>query len=165
VSIASRLARQPRGIWREFFQAPEIRVQPRSFADDLGDLRRLAWEGLYREDDVEELLRAVRDDVPLGEIAPDSGQLVSRYCAMRRELNRIEAPELQPHVRALSEIFDYLAQLLHYAVALLASSWRSERLRDEQRRVGPIGPQGARLRRVVADLDRLAKGARPGQGT
>jgi hypothetical protein len=121
----------------------------------------LAWEGLYREDDVRELLRAVRDDEPLDEVAPESGKLVSRYCAMRRELLRIEAPELQPHVRALSEIFDYLAQLLHYAVALLATSWRSETLREQQRLVGPIGPQGDRLRRVVAELDRLAK---PGAG-
>lgn len=130
---------------------------PRSFETDLSDLRRIAWEGLYREDDVEDLLYAVRDDIALTDIAPDSGNLVSRYCALRRELNRIEARELQPHVRALSEIFDYLAQLLHYAVALLAVSWRSEQLRDQQELVGPIGPQADRLRRVVAELDRLAK--------
>ena len=109
-----------------------------------------------------ELLHAVRDDQPLDEVARESGKLVSRYCAMRRELRRIEAPELQDHVRALSEIFDYLAQLLHYAVALLGTSWRSEALREQQRLVGPIGPPGERLRTVVAELDRLAKaGAGP----
>ena len=138
-------------------QAPRSDGPPRPFADDLRDLRRLAWEGLYREDDVATLLRAVRDDLPLDEVAIDSGKLVSRYCAMRRELNRISAPELQPHVRALSEIFDYLAQLLHYAVALLAVSWRSEALREQQELVGPIGPQGDRLRTVVAELDRMAE--------
>jgi hypothetical protein len=125
--------------------------------DDLRDLHRLAWEGLYREDEVRELLLAVRDDEPLDEVAPASGKLVSRYCAMRRELDRIKSAELQPYVTALSEIFDYLAQLLHYAVALLGTSWRSEVLREQQRMVGPIGPQGERLRRVVADIDRLAK--------
>ena len=144
MSIAGRL------VWPQLAPPPQ-----RSFADDLAALRRLAWEGLYREDDVEELLRAVRDDLPLTEVAPDSGVLVSRYCAMRRELNRIEAPELQAQVRALSEIFDYLAQLLHYAVALLACAWRSERLREQQRQVGAIGPQGERLRRVIAELDLL----------
>ena len=138
------------------FQAPAADPLPRSFADDLRDLRRLAWEGLYREDDVAELLRAVRDDLPLAEVAPDSGKLVSRYCAMRRELTQIRAPELQPHVVALSEIFDYLAQLLHHAVALLGASWRSELLREQQRQVGPVGRQGDRLRRVVAELDRMA---------
>jgi hypothetical protein len=133
-------------------------VRPkRCLGDDLRDLHRLAWEGLYREDDVRELLRAVRDDEPLDEVAPESGKLVSRYCAMRRELRAIKSEELQPQVRALSEIFDYLAQLLHYAVALLGTSWRSEVLREQQRMVGPIGPQGERLRRVVAEVDRLAK--------
>ena len=68
---------------------------------------------------------------------------------MRRELNQIQSPELQPYVVALSEIFDYLAHVLHFAVALLAVSWRSERLREEQQQVGAIGRQGDRLRRVV----------------
>jgi hypothetical protein len=144
------------GIALQLFQRPSVRPA-RSLADDLRDLHRLAWEGLYREDEVRELLRAVHDDEPLDEVARESGKLVSRYCAMRRELGRIEAPELQPHVCALSEIFDYLAQLLHYAVALLGTSWRSEALREQQRLVGPIGPQGERLRRVVAEIDRLAK--------
>ena len=129
-----------------------------TLADDLHDLRRLAWEGLYREDDVEELLRAVHDDAPLNDVAPESGVLVSRYCAMRRELNLIRAPELQPQVRALSEIFDFMSQHLHYSVALLAVAYRSEQLREQQRLVGPVGPQGDRLRAVVAQLDRMEKG-------
>jgi|SRR5689334_9243955 hypothetical protein len=130
----------------------------RSYEDDLHDLRRLAWEGLYREDDVEAQLRAVHDDAALKDVAPDSGVLVSRYCAMRRELVRIRSPELQPYVRALSEIFDFMSQHLHYSVALLAVAWRSERLREQQRLLGSIGPQGDRLRSVVAELDRLEKG-------
>jgi hypothetical protein len=129
-----------------------------SLADDLHDLRRLAWEGLYREDEVEELLRAVRDDAPLNDVAPGSGVLVSRYCALRRELNRIRSPELQPQVLALSEIFDFMSQYLHYSVALLAVAYRSERLMEQQRLVGPVGPQGDRLRGVVAELDRMEKG-------
>jgi hypothetical protein len=144
--------------WPQLFRAHQADAPARGFADDLRDLRRLAWEGLYREDEVAELLYAVRDDEPLDEVAIASGKLVSRYCAMRRELNRITAPDLQPHVLALSEVFDYLAQLLHYAVALLAASWRSDELREQQELVGPIGPQGDRLRRVVAELDRMAAG-------
>jgi hypothetical protein len=137
---------------------PRIGPARRTYEDDLHDLRRLAWEGLYREDDVEELLRAVHDDAALKDVAPDSGVLVSRYCAMRRELNRIRAPQLQSHVSALSEIFDFMSQHLHYSVALLAVAWRSERLREQQRLIGSIGPQGERLRSVVAELDRLEKG-------
>ena len=137
---------------------PRIGPARRPYEDDLQELRRLAWEGLYREDDVEELLRAVHEDAALKDVAPDSGVLVSRYCAMRRELNRIRAPELQRHVSALSEIFDFMSQHLHYSVALLAVAWRSERLREQQRLIGSIGPQGERLRSVVAELDRLEKG-------
>jgi hypothetical protein len=146
MSIASRLA-----IFHPSHECPARRC----YEEDLHDLRRLAWEGFYWQDEVEDRLRAVRDDARLSDVAPDSGVLASRYCAMRRELNRIEAPELQVHVRALSEIFDYLSQLLHYSVALLAVAWRSERLREQQRLVGSVGPQGERLRRVVAELDRL----------
>lgn len=105
-------------------------------------------------------MRAVRDDAPLNDVAPDSGVLVSRYCAMRRELNRIRAPELQPQVQALSEIFDFMSQHLHYSVALLAVAHRSERLREQQRLVGSVGPQGDRLRGVVGQLDRLASTGR-----
>ena len=140
--------------------AGRIRGESRAaqrYADDLEMLRRLAWEGLYREDDVEQMLQAVREDDPLTDVAPESGPLVSRYCEMRRELRDIRAPELQPQVAALSEIFDYHAQLLHHAVALLAVAWRSERLRLQQQWVGPIGPQADRLRGVVEELDRLAK--------
>jgi hypothetical protein len=148
----------PIAIWREHFQVPLGQPAAPSFEDDLRDLRRLAWEGWYRVEDVEEMLFAVSANAPLAELAPRSGKLVSRYCEMRRELLDIRSPELQPHVGALSEIFDYLSQLLHYAVALLGSSWRSEGLRQQQELVGPIGPQADRLRRVVAELDGLAGG-------
>jgi len=156
VSITGRLVGQPREIWRELFRPPQDRPAPRGFREDLDDLRKLAWEGLYWEGEVEDMLCAVREDAPLTDVAPASGKLVSRYCEMRQQLRRIHSPELELHVRALSEIFDYLAQLLHHAVALLATSWRSERLRDQQRRVGRVGPQAERLHRVVAELDRLA---------
>ena len=147
MSIATRLA--------VLFEPIGEQPPARTLADDVADLRRLAWEGLYREDEVREVLRAVRDDRRLDEVAQRSGKLVSRYCAMRRELNRIGSPELQPFATALSEVFDYLAQLLHHAVALLGSSWRSEELRAQQRRVGGIGRQGERLRGIAAELSRL----------
>lgn len=156
MSIVTTIRGRPREIWRVFHQIPQFKESPHAFEGELRDLRRLAWEGLYRKDDVATMLRAVRDDEPLDEVAIASGKVVSRYCEMRRELNQIQSPELQPYVVALSEIFDYLSHVLHFAVALLAVSWRSERLREEQQQVGAIGRQGDRLRRVVADLDRMA---------
>ena len=156
MSILTMIRGRPREIWRAFHQTPQSRESPHAFESDLRHLRRLAWEGLYRQDDVATMLRAVRNDEPLDEVAIASGTLVSRYCEMRQELTQIQSPELQPYVVALSEIFNYLAHVLHFAVALLAVSWRSERLREEQQQVGAIGRQGDRMRRVVADLDRMA---------
>ena len=156
MSIVTTIRGRPREIWRAFHRTSQFNQAPAAFESDLRDLRRLAWEGLYREDEVGTMLRAVRDDNRLDEVAIASGKLVSRYCEMRRELNQIKSPDLQPYVVALSEIFDYFAHVLHFAVALLAVSWRSERLREEQQQVGAIGHQGDRLRRVVGDLDRIA---------
>jgi hypothetical protein len=119
-------------------------------------LRSIAHEGLAREDDVQRLLDEVRDDARLRELAPQAGELVSRYLALRRELGEIDAYALQRYASALSEVFDYLAQLLYHSVTLLAESWRSSRLRAQRLMVGPIGPQSERLQRIVDELDRLA---------
>jgi hypothetical protein len=57
--------------------AGRIRGESRAaqrYADDLEMLRRLAWEGLYREDDVEQMLHAVREDEPLTDVAPEAAR-------------------------------------------------------------------------------------------
>src|SRR5438874_8251687 len=100
MSIVAKVRGRPREIWRAFHQIPQFKESPRAFEGDLRDLRRLAWEGLYRKDDVGTMLRAVRDDERLDEVAIASGKLVSRYCEMRRELNHIQSPELQSYVVA-----------------------------------------------------------------
>jgi hypothetical protein len=105
---------------------------------------------------VQRLLFAVRDDYRLASLAPEAGELVSRYLALRRELRQVRSLALRPYTVALSEVFDYLAQLLYYALDLLAMSWRSARLREQQEQCGPIGPQAERLDRIVAELDVLA---------
>jgi hypothetical protein len=144
-----------RRTWRTLFP-PLGGETPHSYAEDLFALRSIAHEGLAREDDVQRLLFAVRDDYRLASLAPEAGELVSRYLALRRELLQVKAYPLQPYTTALSEVFDYFAQLLYYAIDLLATSWRSARLQQQQDQVGPIGPQAQRLDRIVAELDVLA---------
>src|SRR3954447_4726165 len=112
---------------------------------ELERLRRLAWEGVYLQGDVEELLALIRDDEPLHVLARRGGPVVSRYEAMRRELPECDG-ELRAWRRELDELFAYHAMLLACALDLLAVSWRSERLRDQQARLGPLGPPGDRLR-------------------
>jgi hypothetical protein len=144
-----------RRTWRTLFP-PLGGDVPHSYAEDLFALRSIAHEGLAREEDVQRLLFAVRDDYRLASLAPEAGELVSRYLALRRELLQVKAYPLQPYAAALSEVFDYFAQLLYYAIDLLATSWRSARLQEQQDQVGPIGAQAQRLDRIVAELDVLA---------
>lgn len=123
---------------------------------ELGRLLRFAQEGLYWSGDVEDLLIAIRDDGDLGELARAGGPIISRFERMRVELQAIRHPDLREYVNALDETFAYHALLLNSALDLLAASWRSERLREEQSRLGGTGRQGARLARVTAELKRLA---------
>lgn len=145
-----------RRTWRQLFPPLPCGEERRTYAENLLELRSIAHEALAREDDVQRLLWGVRDDDRLVSIAPEAGELESRYLAMRRELRRIDDFALRPYAVALSEVLDYFAQLLYYAVDLLAVSWRSGRLREQQEQVGPIGPQAERLERIVAHLDLLA---------
>jgi hypothetical protein len=46
---------------------------------------------------------------------------------------------------------------LHCALDLLAVSWRSERLREEQGRLGSLGAQGERLVALTAEIKALAR--------
>jgi hypothetical protein len=124
--------------------------------DDLDRLLRLAQEGLYWQGDVEDLLIAIRDDGDLGELARAGGPIISRFERMRVEVRRIRHADLQDYVDALDETFAYHAMLLNCALDLLAVSWRSERLREEQGRLGGLGRQGERLARVTREIKALA---------
>jgi len=124
--------------------------------DDLGRLLRLAQEGLYWQGDVEDLLVAIRDDGDLGELARAGGPIISRFEAMRVELRALGDPQLRGYVAALDEVFANHAMLLHCALDLLAVSWRSERLQEEQSRLGGCGRQGERLARLTREIKELA---------
>jgi hypothetical protein len=131
-----------------------------SLDDDLDRLLRLAQEGFYWQGDVEELLLAIRDDGDLGELARAGGPIISRFERMRIEVRRIRSANLREYVDGLDETFAYHAMLLNCALDLLAVSWRSERLREEQARLGGLGRQGERLARLTREIKELAS-ARP----
>jgi hypothetical protein len=133
-----------------------------AYEDDLGLLRRLAFEGLYWQDEVEELLVAIRDGGDLGELSRAGGPHISRYEAMRVELRAVRHPQLREYVVALDEVFANHAMLLHCALDLLAVSWRSERLCEEQSRLNGVGGQGERLTRLAAEIRALAERASAG---
>ncbi|MFL5841104.1 MAG: hypothetical protein ACJ77Z_11715 [Thermoleophilaceae bacterium] len=125
-------------------------------APELHKLLVLARQGLLRAVEVETILYAIRNEERIAELAPRGGELVSSCLDMMEAANRVDGPELRLHAEALSQIFDFLAQHLYHALELLAYSWRSERLREEQHKLGPLGKPGERLRLVASDIERLA---------
>jgi hypothetical protein len=132
------------------------------YEDDLDRLLRLAQEGFYWQGDLEDLLVAIRDGGDLGELARAGGPIISRYEAMRVEMRALRHPDLRGYVAALDEVFANHAMLLHCALDLLAVSWRSERLAEEQARLGGVGAQGERLARLTAEIKALAGSASAG---
>ena len=139
-------------------RAPVVPATP-AYEHELGALLRIAQEGFYWQGEVEDLLIAIRDGGDLGELARAGGPLISRYEAMRRELRQIGDPALRDELTALDEIYANHAMVLSCALDLLAVSWRSERLREEQGRLGGLGRQGRRLAALTAHLKGLAEGA------
>jgi len=135
--------------------APPLPALP-GYDAELDRLLRFAQEGLYWAGDVEDLLIAIRDDGDLGELARAGGPIISRFERMRVEMQTIRHPDLREYVDALDETFAYHAMLLNCALDLLAVAWRSDRLREEQAKLGGTGRQGERLARVTAELKRLA---------
>jgi hypothetical protein len=135
---------------------------PPAYDGDLDRLLRLAHEGLYWQGDIEDLLAAIRADGDLGELARAGGPIISRYEAMRLELRALRHPSLRRYVSALDEVFANHAMLLHCALDLLAVSWRSERMREEQRRIGGVGAQGERLARLTREIKELARSSGAG---
>ena len=139
-------------------RAPVVAATP-AYEHELGRLLRVAQEGFYWQGEVEDLLIAIRDGGDLAQLARAGGPIISRFEAMRVELRAFGDPALRDDLRALDEIFANHAMLLNCALDLLAVSWRSERLREEQSRLGGVGRQGERLAELTARLKRLAGGA------
>ena len=138
-------------------RAPVVAATP-AYEHELGRLLRVAQEGFYWQGEVEDLLIAIRDGGDLAQLARAGGPIISRFVAMRVELRAFGDPALRDDLRALDEIFANHAMLLNCALDLLAVSWRSERLREEQSRLGGVGAQGERLAALTARLKGLADG-------
>jgi hypothetical protein len=135
-------------------RAPAAPATP-AYEVELGRMLRLAQEGFYWQGEVEDLLIAIRDDGDLAELARAGGPIISRYEAMRVELRALRHPALRDDLVALDEIYAHHAMVLNCALDLLAVAWRSERLREEQGRLGGLGAQAGRLAELTARLKSL----------
>jgi hypothetical protein len=115
-------------------------------------LLALADEALELQERGEELMVEIRAEGDLGALAARAGPLVSRFCAMRRELPACEDPLLRSAADVLDMVFANHALALDAALDLLAVSWRSERMLSELRRLEGLGRPATWLQTIRDEL-------------
>ena len=120
--------------------------------EDRRVLLALAEEALELQREGEELIAEISAEGPLGELAVRGGPLISRFEAMRRELPACDAPLLRSAAEVLDMVFANHALALNAALDLLAVSWRSERMREELRRLEGLGRPAVWLQTIRAEL-------------
>jgi len=115
-------------------------------------------EAIVLQDSTEQLLSEIRDESPLGHVAPRGGPVIRRFEALRDELPSAADPALRRYVDVLDRLLHHHAMVLSTALDLLTVSWRSERLLGELHRISDLGIPGRRLEELKARLDeRLAE--------
>jgi hypothetical protein len=115
-------------------------------------LLALADEGLAMQDEGEAVMAEISAEGRLDELAARGGPLISRFEAMRRELPDCEDPLLRSAAEVLDMVFANHALALSAGLDLLAVSWRSDRMRDEVRRLEGLGRPAVWLRTIRAEL-------------
>ena len=120
--------------------------------EDRRVLLALAEAALELQREGEELIAEISAEGPLGELAVRGGPLISRFEAMRRELPACDAPLLRSAAEVLDMVFANHALALNSALDLLAVSWRSERMREELRRLEGLGRPAVWLQTIRAEL-------------
>jgi hypothetical protein len=115
-------------------------------------------ESIVLQDSSEVLLREIREEGSLREMAQRGGPMIRRFEALRGELPTSADPALSLYTQPLDRIFAHHAMVLSTALELLTVSWRSERMRAELRRIDGLGRPGQRLEALKAALDARVAG-------
>ena len=115
-------------------------------------LLALAEEALALQERAERLMAEIRDEGDLNDLAARGGPLISRFCALRRELPACEDPLLRSAAEVLDMVFANHAMALDAALDLLAVSWRSERMAATLHRLEGLGRPATWLRTIRAEL-------------
>jgi hypothetical protein len=143
--------------------------QPRRPAavEELQLLHRLAVDAVARQPDTEAVLAGVREQAPLGVLAPRGGPLARHFTELAETARLVQGEAARDYADVLYRLLSYHAELLRQALHLSAAWWASERLAVERQRLQGLGSPGAKLRdlerelREVLDLERELQ--EPGQ--
>jgi hypothetical protein len=123
--------------------------------DELRLLHRLAADAVAGQPQAEAVLAGVRDEAPLGALAPRGGPLAEHYDELAQATRAIRGAAAQGYADLLYRLLSYHAELLRQALLLAASWWPSERLAAERRRLHGLGVPGAKLRQLEQELRAL----------
>jgi hypothetical protein len=131
-------------------------VLPQALSEDeLRLLHRLAADAVATQPEAEAVLAGVRDEAPLGVLAPRGGPLARHHDELAEARRPVRGAAARGYADTLYRLLSYHAELLRQALEL-AASWRmSERLTLERRRLHGLGVPGARLRELERELQAL----------
>jgi hypothetical protein len=123
--------------------------------DELRLLHRLAADAVAGQPVAEAVLSGVRDEAPLGVLAPRGGPLARHYDDLAAATRSVRGAAARDYADTLFRLLSYHAELLRQALELAASCWVSERLARERRRLHGLGVPGEKLRELEQELRAL----------
>jgi hypothetical protein len=123
--------------------------------DELRLLHRLAADAVAGQPEAEAVLAGVRDEAPLGTLAPRGGPLAEHYDDLAGATRAVRGAAAMGYADRLYRLLSYHAELLRQALLLAASWWPSERLAAERRRLHGLGVPAAKLRELEQELRAL----------
>jgi hypothetical protein len=85
------------------------------------------------------VLAGMRDEAPLGVLAPRGGPLTGHYDALAEATRPVRGAAARDSADSLSRLLSYHAELLRQALELAARWWPSEHLARERRRLRGLG--------------------------
>ena len=123
--------------------------------DELRLLHRIAADAVAGQPEAEAVLAGVRDEAPLGVLAPRGGPLARHYDELAEATRSVRGAAARGYAETLYRLLSYHAELLRQALELAARWWLSERLARERRRLHGLGVPGAKLRELEQELRAL----------
>jgi hypothetical protein len=121
-------------------------------ADARAQLLRIVSEAVILQDQAVEVLAAVREREPLGQVAPRGGPLERRFFALRRGLPAPVDADMARQCETASVVLDHHGMTIHYALELLAGAWRSQAVVDQLEQLDGLGSPAERLDALYSEL-------------
>jgi hypothetical protein len=121
---------------------PPLPLEP---VDPWPAMRAIVAEAVIWQDAAEALLADVRARLPLSELAPRGGPLVTRFMALESVLPVSDDPEVVRRTTELRQLLSHHAHMISASLDMLATDWRSERIVEQLDKLDGLGEPARRL--------------------